>query len=47
MKPLAIALAGGTAFVAAVAGWELRSQWLASTLRILPTSGHSQITGNE
>jgi hypothetical protein len=36
MKPMALALAGGTAIVAAVAGWELRSTWLAKTLQILP-----------
>jgi hypothetical protein len=37
MKPMAMALAGGTAIVAAVAGWELRSAWLAKTLQILPS----------
>jgi hypothetical protein len=47
MKPAVLALAGGTALVAAVAGWELRSQWLASTLKILPTSDQSQITEDE
>lgn len=36
MKPMAMALAGGTAIVAAIAGWELRSAWLAKTLQILP-----------
>lgn len=38
MKPIAFALAGGTAIVAAIAGWELRSQWLARTLQVVPTS---------
>ncbi|MEY3601701.1 MAG: hypothetical protein RL169_945 [Armatimonadota bacterium] len=47
MKPAVLALTGGTALVAAVAGWELRSQWLASTLKILPTSDQSQITEDE
>lgn len=47
MKPAALALAGGTALVAAVAGWELRSQWLASTLKILPSPDQSQIMGDE
>ncbi|MFM2223013.1 MAG: hypothetical protein RLZZ78_1270 [Armatimonadota bacterium] len=39
MKPMAMALAGGTAIVAAIAGWELRSAWLAKTLQILPPTG--------
>lgn len=47
MKPFALALAGGTALVAAVTGWELRSQWLASTLRILPSSGQSRSSADE
>lgn len=38
MKPMAMALAGGTAVVAAIAGWELRSAWLAKTLQILPST---------
>jgi hypothetical protein len=38
MKPMAMALAGGTAIVAAIGGWELRSAWLAKTLQILPST---------
>jgi hypothetical protein len=38
MKPVAFALAGGTAVVAAIAGWELRSLWLARTLQVIPTA---------
>ena len=47
MKPAVFALAGGTALVAAVAGWELRSQWLASTLKVLPSLDQTQIAGDE
>lgn len=47
MKPAVLALAGGTAFVAAVTGWELRSQWLASTLKVLPSPDQSQKVGDE
>lgn len=47
MKPAVLALAGGTALVAAVAGWELRSKWLASTLKILPSPDQSQTMGDE
>ena len=42
MKPAILALAGGTALVAAIAGWELRSQWLASTLKILANQDAKQ-----
>lgn len=47
MKPAVLALAGGTALVAAVTGWELRSQWLASTLKLLPSADQAQDMGNE
>lgn len=47
MKPAVLAVAGGTALVAAVAGWELRSQWLASTLKVLPSPDQSQQVGDE
>ena len=42
MRPAAFALAGGTAIVAAVAGWELRSRWLARTLQVIPSSGQAR-----
>lgn len=38
MKTAIVVLAGGTAIVAAVGGWELRSHWLSKTLRILPAA---------
>lgn len=47
MKPAVLALAGGTALVAAITGWELRSQWLASTLKLLPSADQAQDMGNE
>ena len=42
MRPAAFALAGGTAIVAAVAGWELRSRWLARTLQVIPSSDQAR-----
>lgn len=47
MKTAAMALAGGTAIVAAFTGWELRSQWLASSLDILPFSDQSRFKGSD
>lgn len=44
MKSAVVALAGGSAIVAAITGWELRSHWLASTLRILSSTDHTQKT---
>ncbi|MEY3764197.1 MAG: hypothetical protein RLZ42_857 [Armatimonadota bacterium] len=42
MRPAALALAGGTAIVAAVASWELRSRWLARTLQVIPISDQAR-----
>ena len=47
MKPAVLVLAGGTALVAAVTGWQLRSQWLASTLKLLPSADQAQNMGTE
>ena len=46
MRPAAFALAGGTAIVAAVAGWELRSRWLARTLQVIPSSGQARTSAD-
>lgn len=47
MRPAAFALAGGTAIVAAVAGWELRSRWLARTLQVIPSSGQARTSADK
>lgn len=46
MRPAALALAGGTAIVAAVAGWELRSQWLSRTLQVIQSSDHVRMSSD-
>lgn len=46
MRPAAFALAGGTAIVAAVAGWELRSQWLSRTLQVIQSSDHVRMSSD-
>jgi len=47
MRPAAFALAGGTAIVAAVAGWELRSRWLARTLQVIPSSDQARMAADK
>ena len=46
MRPAALALTGGTAIVAAVAGWKLRSHWLSRTLQVIQSSDHVRMSSD-